>query len=211
MSDRNHDGLKPGVSPISPDRRAARRTRPLAKPAAVLLVLLCFPIIGSARGAVQSVSQAPDPEPRLRDRISAYWQAMQKEDYKAAAQLVHPESRDIFEHKVPKSRIEKWRIQKLEWNGDKTACDATIMVSKPVAIFDAALVEWPLRNQWILFEGDWYFKLPWDNKSNPVLDLFRAQQEAATKTTEIREARPRAAAPSAQKVASVRVLSPAAR
>ncbi len=201
MSYRNHD-------PRCGAGRQPRVSGRYVLIAASVFLLSAAPIIGMAWGAVQSPAQTADPEAQVRARISAYWEAMQREDYRGAAQYVHPESRDVFEYKVPKSRIERWTIQTLQFNENRTACDATILVSKPVAIFASNIVDWPLKNQWVLFEGDWYFKLPWDKKRNPALEMFRAQQDTSVKTTEIREAKPNAAAPSGERIASAYAFAP---
>jgi len=53
-------------------------------------------------------------------------------------------------------------------------CEAVVRVTKPFP-FMADTMEWPLQNQWVLHEGEWYFKLPWEEGDNPLLKLFREQ------------------------------------
>jgi hypothetical protein len=53
------------------------------------------------------------------------------------------------------------------------------MVNKPVAILESQAVAWPLRNRWVLVEGEWYFKLSWGENENPALEMFRSQQATA--------------------------------
>jgi hypothetical protein len=145
-------------------------------------------IIGISWGAVQGFDQE-EKEQQLRRRITEYWDAMQKQDYRTAARYIHPDSRDFFEHRVPKSRIDGWRIQKLAFNADATACEATMVVVKPVAIFGTSL-DWKLRNEWVLVDSEWFFKLPWDENDNPMLEIFRGQQETSTRTGDLVENRP---------------------
>jgi hypothetical protein len=140
--------------------------------------------------AVHSSARSEDAEASVRRRIAAYWDAMVKGDFAEAARYVHPESRAMFQHKVSKSRYEKWSIRKLDFNSDQTVCDATIMVNKPVAIFDSKVVAWPLQNQWVLTDGEWYFKLPWRENENPTLEMLRGQQASSVQAAELDKGNP---------------------
>lgn len=128
-------------------------------------------------GAVQSRSQSKDVEERLRARMTAYWEAMKSGDYQSAAQYVHPDSRNLFTYEIPKSTVLAWKIDKLEFNGDYTVCDTITRVTKPIPFYGAK-VDWPLQNRWVLKDGEWYFKIPWEKGQNPLVELFKAQQAA---------------------------------
>jgi len=127
--------------------------------------------------AILAAGQAPDAEARLRQRLNEYWQAMEKEDYRLASTFVHPESRNYFIFRAPKQRYERWKIEKLAFSEDRSACDVAILIAKTTPFGE--IFDWPLQNKWVLHEGDWYFSIPWEADENPMLELFRGVQQAA--------------------------------
>jgi hypothetical protein len=135
-------------------------------------------IIGILAPGVQSASQSPDLESVLRRRISAYWEAMQRNDYEAASNYVHPDSRKLFIFRTPKGPIVRWRIEKLTFNDDKTSCSAISMVARPLPIMDVKEVpDFPIDNQWVLNpDGEWYLKIPWKEGENPLLQLYKGAE-----------------------------------
>src|SRR5262245_57024935 len=145
------------------------RTRRVLSLAIALIIIGVGPAV---QRASSQQSKRTAAETRLRERMSAYWSAMERADYETAVTFIHSDSRSIFTHEVRKDRILKWRIDKLEFNGDGTACDTVTIVTKPLPV-GAQTIDWPLRNLWVLVDGEWYFKIPWEKGQNPVLDLFR--------------------------------------
>ncbi len=141
----------------------------------VRFALLLAAIIGTRAAAVQGFAQAQDVEAHVRERITAYWQAMEKTDYATASQYVHPDSRRLFDHNLPKSRILKWQVMALSFDKTYTSCDAVVLVTRPFPFYGTN-IDLSLRNHWVLYEGDWYFKLPWKEGENPMLEVFRGQQ-----------------------------------
>jgi Protein of unknown function (DUF1573) len=138
-------------------------------------------LVGRAAGAVQSPPQT-EAEARLRERMSAYWTAMEKADYEAAVPYLHPDSRNQFRNKIPKGRVLKWRIEKLNFNEDRTVCDTVTLVTKPFPILGET-IDFPLYNRWELVDGEWYFKIPWGEADNPMLKLFQEQRSVAEQLT----------------------------
>jgi hypothetical protein len=132
-------------------------------------------IIGIWANGVQGWAQAPDREVQLRARLQGYWEAMEQADFEAASQFVEPQGRTIFRD-TPKGRMGRWKIDKLEFNEDKTVCEVTTIVRKAAPMFGAEL-DWPMLNQWVLADGVWYFRMPWKEKQNPFLEVFKAQQQ----------------------------------
>src|SRR5213593_1733273 len=78
--------------------------------------------VQTARGQDRPAAAAA-VEARLRERMAGYWSAMERSDYETAAGFVHPESREVFNHEVPKSRVIKWKIGELRFSPDLTWCD----------------------------------------------------------------------------------------
>jgi Protein of unknown function (DUF1573) len=139
------------------------------------LVLLCsVAIVGGAAGAVQSASPA-EAEARVRERVSAYWTAMEKADYEAAVPFLHPDSRNQFRNKIPKTRVLKWKIEKLAFNENRTVCDTITIVTKPIPVLGES-IDFPLHNRWELVDGEWYFRIPWGESDNPLLKVFQEQR-----------------------------------
>ncbi len=157
------------------DNKTCRLTRTLLSAAFVLL--WSDSIIGGAAGAVQEPSQT-EAEARLRERVSEYWTAMEKADYEAAVPFLHPDSRNQFRNKIPKSRVLKWKIQKLAFNEDRTVCDTVTLVTKPVPVLGET-IDFPLHNRWELVNGEWYFRIPWGESDNPLLKVFQDQRSVA--------------------------------
>jgi hypothetical protein len=155
--------------------KTCRLTRTLLSAAFVLL--WSDSIIGGAAGAVQEPSQT-EAEARLRERVSEYWTAMEKADYEAAVPFLHPDSRNQFRNKIPKSRVLKWKIQKLAFNEDRTVCDTVTLVTKPVPVLGET-IDFPLHNRWELVNGEWYFRIPWGESDNPLLKVFQDQRSVA--------------------------------
>jgi hypothetical protein len=137
---------------------------------AIALIIIAGGAAVQRASAQQSAKTAA--EPRLRERMSAYWSAMERGDFEAAASYIHPASRSIFTHEVRKDRLLKWRIDKLSFNADGTSCDTVTIVTKPLP-YGAPTIDWTVSNTWVLVDGEWYFKLPWEKGQNPFLDLFR--------------------------------------
>jgi hypothetical protein len=144
---------------------------------AVLVPLWSDSIIGGAAGAVQTPSQT-EGEARLRQRVSDYWTAMEKADYEAAALFLHPDSRNQFRNKIPKSRVLKFKIEKLAFSEDRTVCDTVTVVTKPVPVLGET-IDFPLHNRWELVDGEWYFRIPWGESDNPLLKVFQEQRSVA--------------------------------
>jgi hypothetical protein len=162
---------------------------------------ICFAaIMGISGFRVQSYSQNQDAEARLRARAEAFWRAMTLADFAAAANFVHPETRDYFIHRLPKSGVEKWKIDKLEFNQDRTECDVAMLVTKMVPMFNRS-VDWPLKNHWILSEGEWFFQLPWKQGENPMMAFFKEEQEKSA-----RAPKPEPNVPAMEPQSSKRVL-----
>ena len=157
------------------DNKTCRLTRTLLS--AALVLLWSDSIIGGAAGAVQEPSQT-EAEARLRERVSEYWTAMEKADYEAAVPFLHPDSRNQFRNKIPKSRVLKWKIQKLDFNEDRTVCDTVTLVTKPVPVLGET-IDFPLHNRWELVNGEWYFRIPWGESDNPLLKVFQDQRSVA--------------------------------
>jgi len=155
--------------------KTCRLTRTLLSAAFVLL--WSDSIIGSAAGAVQEPSQT-EAEARLRERMSEYWTAMEKADYEAAVPFLHPDSRNQFRNKIPKSRVLKWKIKELAFNEDRTVCDTVTVVTKPVPVLGET-IDFPLHNRWELVNGEWYFRIPWGESDNPLLKVFQDQRSVA--------------------------------
>jgi hypothetical protein len=145
--------------------------------AAKSLTMFLLAVAGIGALTAVSFSQAQNSEDRLRSRMSGYWDAMQKADYDAAATYIHPDSRSTFA-KVPRSRILSWSIKSLGCNEEHTVCDTITIVKKPMPGIGVA-IDWELHNQWVLHEGEWYFKIPWDEYENPLLEAFKERQEVA--------------------------------
>jgi len=139
------------------------------------------------RASSQESTKSAAAEPRLRARMSAYWSAMERADYETAVTFIHPDSRSIFTHEVRKDRVLKWRIDKLAFNSDVTACDTVTFVTKPLPV-GGQTIDWPLYNRWVLVEGEWYFKIPWEKGQNPMLDLFRGGGGATSVRVDSEEA-----------------------
>jgi Protein of unknown function (DUF1573)/HYDIN/CFA65/VesB-like, Ig-like domain len=156
---------------------------------AAFVLLWSDSIIGSAAGAVQSPSHT-EAEARLRQRVSDYWTAMEKADYEAAVPFLHPDSRNQFRNKIPKSRVLKWKIEKLAFNEDRTVCDTVTVVTKPVPVLGET-IDFPLHNRWELVNGEWYFRIPWGESDNPLLKVFQEQRSVAEQLPVDRSASPK--------------------
>ncbi len=137
-------------------------------------------IISILTAAVQSPCQNPDVESVLRRRMTAYWEAMQRTDYETASNYIHPDSRKVFIFRTPKGPILRWRIEKLTFNADKTACDTISMVARPLPIVDVKdAPEFPINNEWVLLpDGEWYLKIPWKEGENPLLQLYKGAEDS---------------------------------
>ncbi len=158
---------------------------PFLKSAGRVLAVSLAAIMGIWGGAVQSLSQTPDPETVVRQRMTAYWDAMQRNDYETASNYIHPDSRKLFIFRVPKATVVRWKIQSLKFNADKTVCDTVTIVGRPIPIpieGGGNVPDLPLDNQWVLAsDGQWYLKLPWKDGENPLLDLYKAEDSASGK------------------------------
>jgi len=131
--------------------------------------------------AVQSFSQDSDPESRLRERMTAYWNAMQAGQFDIAVQFIHPDHQRQFTYEIPKSRVLKWVIKELRFNKEKTACDTVTVVTKPMPPL-GMVADIPLSNQWLLLaDGQWYFKIPWNPGENPMLKAFMDKEDLQRK------------------------------
>jgi hypothetical protein len=124
----------------------------------ILLQYLALIIVVFQMAVIGAQAQESEPSASLKKRMSGFWEAMQKEDYAAASQFVHPGSRDYFAYKAPRSRFNGWAIDKLEFNADNTACKTTTLIKKPIPFFGKEM-DWPLQHDWVLFEGAWYLNL----------------------------------------------------
>jgi len=149
----------------------------------VQLIMLAAFIISIWSGPVQCSSQSTDPEAAVRKRISAYWDAMQKRDFEAAAACVSSESRPEFIYQVNKGALAYWKIKSLNFNENSTICDAVIQAGRPFGFMGVKdILEWEVSNQWVLAaDGEWYLKLPIQKNVNPMLEAFRNQQESGSK------------------------------
>ncbi len=127
-------------------------------------------------GCVQTFSQADEIEAKVRARVDGFWKAMAGGDYKSASAFIAPESRDLFVQRIPKSPVQKWRIEKLAFNKERTECDTTTIVTKPVPSF-GSIVDWPMQNKWVLSDGEWFLMIPWKEGENPYFNLFKAEQQ----------------------------------
>ncbi len=140
-------------------------------------------IIGIWGGYVQSPCQTPDVEATLRQRMTGYWEAMQRNDYETASNFIHPDSRKLFIYRVARGAVVRWKIESLTFNADKTVCDTVTIVGRPVPVPIPGVdgvPDFPLQNQWVLApDGQWYLKIPWTEKENPLLQLYKAQDDAA--------------------------------
>lgn len=179
-----------------------------------MLSMLVAVIISIWSMAVQSSSQTPDVETILRQRMTAYWDAMQKGDYEAASDYIHPDSRKLFIFRVPKATILRWKIDKLAFNADKTVCDTVVAVGRPLPfLFEGQEIpDFPLENQWVLApDGAWYLKLPWKADENPMLQLYKGVEDAngkmATTNSAIPQLEPPKTAVEPAMVASERLVS----
>jgi len=123
-------------------------------------------------------AEAEQAEERVRARLSGFWQAMQDADYEKAITFIQSDSRRTF-NKLPKSRVNQFKISSLKFNDDYTECDTTTMVSKPTP---QGVFEWPLQNHWLLQDGEWYLKIPWGENENPMLQAFK-ERRAVTEMT----------------------------
>lgn len=149
-----------------------------------VLWLLMPVIIGIWLCPVQSIAQTNEVESQLRERISGFWQAMQDADYDKAIDFIHPDSRKTFS-RISRNRVLGWSIQKLEFDEDQTTCTANIIVRRQVAALAGTEIDWPLNNQWVLSDGQWYFKISWQENENPFFAIFKEQQKASSKVSEI--------------------------
>jgi hypothetical protein len=139
-------------------------------------------IISIWGGAVQSSSQSFDVEKVVRQRVTAYWEAMERNDYETASAFVHPDSRKQFIYRVPKGQIISWRLDKLTFNEDKTTCDTMISVTRPIPFPIDPPPAIPVQNRWVLAaDGEWYFVIPWKEGENPFLEQFRNLAAATAK------------------------------
>jgi hypothetical protein len=136
--------------------------------AAALIIIASAPTVQTYGAPRDQAEAARAAEARLRARMAGYWDAMQRSDYEAAAQFVHPDSRKLFAFEVPKSRVVRWKIDKLSFNSDLTGCDTVTIVSKPIP-YREVVMDWPLHNDWVLADGECYYKVGWEKANNPVL------------------------------------------
>ncbi len=134
---------------------------------------------------VQTFSQADEIDARVWARVDGFWKAMAAGDYSTATAFIAPESRDLFMHRIPKSPVQKWKIEKLAFNKERTECDSTTIVTKPVPGF-GNVVDWPMQNKWVLSDGEWFLKIPWKEGENPYLEMFKAEQQSSTSTASVR-------------------------
>jgi hypothetical protein len=139
--------------------------------------------------SVQGMSQAQTLEERLRLRMSGYWDAMQKADFEKATEYIHPDSRKTFA-RVPRSRVGNWKIKSLGCNDDRSVCDTVTVVTKPLPGVGAEL-DWELQNQWVLQNGEYYFKIAWEEDANPLFAAFKDRQAAVQALPAFEEAAPR--------------------
>jgi hypothetical protein len=100
----------------------------------------------------------------------------------------------MFQYRIPKTRMGKWRIDKLSFNDDKTACETVTTVQKTMPGMGATF-DWPLTNRWVLEEGEWFLTIPWTPDKNPMLDIMRAQVDVFQQTEGLRQAPEPAKAP----------------
>jgi hypothetical protein len=121
---------------------------------------------------------AGEAEERVRARLSGFWQAVQDADYEKAITFIHPDSRRTF-NKLPKTRVNQFKISSLKFNKDYTECDTTTMVSKPMP---EGVIDWPLQNHWVLQDGEWYLTVPWGENENPMFRVFKEQRAVAELT-----------------------------
>lgn len=147
-----------------------------------ILWLLMSAIIGIWQCPVQSIAQSDEVEAQLRARISDFWNAMQDADYDRASAFIHPDSRKAFSRST-KARVIRWSIKNLEFDADRTSCQAVMIVRRPAPAL-AAEMDWTLKNQWVLSEGEWYFKIPWGENENPMLQVFKERQKVSSKASE---------------------------
>lgn len=103
-----------------------------------------------------NASQAENQESSLRARVSAFWNAMQAGNQQAAAQYVIPEDRKFFET-VPIGEVRAWKLDRLEFNAERTVCQVHVAVSKHVPGF-GPLMDLPFWNNWVLKNGKWLMK-----------------------------------------------------
>jgi hypothetical protein len=157
-------------------------------PNARILWLLMPAIICVWLCPVHAFSQVDDTESQLRARISGFWNAMQDGDYLKAGTFVLPDSYKAFD-RTNRTRVVKWSIQRLEFNQDRTSCLAVMTVTKPAAAL-AVELDWPLYNQWVLSDGQWYFKMPWGENENPFFAIFKDQEKTSEDVKPMLEAAP---------------------
>ncbi len=161
-----------------PGSRSIRSRINLSALIAVIIVMWGNP--------VQSRGQATEVEGALRARMEAYWNAMQRNDYETASRFIVPESRNVFIFRIPKGPIVRWKIEMLEFHEDKKACDTVVLVGRPIPIpigGAGEVPDFPVENLWVLLpeDGEWYLKLPWKGDENPVLKLYKDQDETGAK------------------------------
>jgi len=141
--------------------------------------------IWAISGFDRALAQTSEGEARLRERIASYWQAMQQGDYLGASAFVLPDLRNEFVVRVPKSRISEWKIVELDFNDEETECDAVINVRRPFAMF-GHVVDVPLRNRWMIEEGEWYLNISRGEGESSLMQLFKNQEKSARRTEPLR-------------------------
>jgi len=101
---------------------------------------------------------ADEAESQLESRVTAFWNAMQAEDYETAAQYVIQDARQVFLLKMPKAKIQNWKIDKLEFNATRTLCLVHVSVVRPIPATKHT-IPWPLQNEWLLQDGNWFISV----------------------------------------------------
>jgi hypothetical protein len=161
---------------------SCRLTQPAGARMAQLIVLAAL-IISIWSVPVQCSSQSPDLEAKVRQRISVYWDALQKRDFEAAAACVSSESRPEFLQLVNKGSLAYWKVKSLKFNEDGTICDALILAGRPFGFMGLKdILDWEVPNQWVMAgDGEWYLKVPIQKNVNPMLEAFRNQEASGSK------------------------------
>lgn len=118
-------------------------------------------LVGTTGAAGASKTAPKDVEDALRGRVQQFYQDMVDKKFRAAEELVAPESRDTY-YVNEKPTIEDFRVEGISWEDNFTTANLT-MVSK-TKIRSPRVGEYeenvPYASHWKFENGQWYWFIP---------------------------------------------------
>ena len=154
----------------------------MAFPGCFRLSLACLSLVAGAAfaQAPSDVFKRPagNAEAKLRERVTAFFEAQQQGKWRQAEKFVSEDSIDAFLER-DKIRFEKFEIHSIQWGKDLQQASVTVTVPMQIDIGAFGKAEAgirPMVHHWRLEDGDWFWFVPKVDPCAPIETPFGISQ-----------------------------------